>query len=60
MTKDSDFEAPVTATNEHDGAVDVSRRQSLGRLVAYTAPALLAMLMSTDKAAAQGGSGAVS
>jgi hypothetical protein len=52
MTKSSDFEAPVTATDEHDAPADVSRRQSLGRLVTYTAPALLAMLVSTDKAAA--------
>jgi hypothetical protein len=52
MIKDGDFETPAKATGEHDNPADVSRRQSLGRLVTYTAPALLAMLISTDKAAA--------
>jgi hypothetical protein len=58
MSKIGEFETPLKAV-EHDDSLDVSRRESMGRLVKYTAPALLAMLMSTNKAAAQGGSGVV-
>jgi hypothetical protein len=52
MAMNDDFGTPAKANHETDKSADVSRRESLGRLVTYTAPALLAMLLSTDKAAA--------
>jgi hypothetical protein len=52
MIKNGDFETPTKATKEDDDSADMNRRESLGRLVKYTAPALLAVLMSTDKGTA--------
>ena len=43
----NEVDAPVTATAET--ATSVSRRNAFGRMAQYTAPVMLAMLVSTGK-----------
>jgi len=51
LIKFNKFNSPEKMRALADQAVDVSRRESLGHLVRYTAPAMLAMLLSSNKAA---------
>jgi len=59
MTKFNKLESTEKTDVQPDDAVDVNRRQSLGRLIKYTAPAMLAMLISTREAAAVAASGII-
>ena len=57
MVADSERSSDNQPEQANTEATDVSRRKALGRLGAYTAPALLAMLISEKAMALSDGSG---